>query len=207
MLLYEKYTGRNRDDFATLEDLQKNFRISAPDDFNFAFDCLDALSKGAPDERALVWVSNDGQERVFTFAEIQRLSVKAAHFFLAQGIKKGDMVMLTMSRDWRYWPVLMGLHRMGGVAVPASYLLTAKDIVYRMNAASIKMLLTTPRFGMVQAMEEALPDCPTIEKLAVFGGETASGQWIDFDKEWDAAPETPIAKNTLKVLVGRHHIG
>jgi len=197
MPLYEKFTGRSRDDFATLEDLQKNYKLTMPDNFNFAFDCLDVLAAETPDALALLWLSNEGDEKRFTYEDIRRLSVKAANFFLAQGIGKGDMVMLTMSRDWRYWPVLMGLHRMGAVAVPATYLLTKKDIEYRMNAASIKMLLTTPRFGVMQAMEEALPQCPTVETLAVFGGNAPEG-WVDFDAELEAAPETPIARNTQK---------
>ncbi|MCL2817615.1 MAG: AMP-binding protein [Clostridiales bacterium] len=198
MPLYEKYTGRHRDNFATLEDLQRNYKLTVPDNFNFAFDCLDALAAEKPQALALLWLSNEGEEKRFTFEEIRRLSVKAANFFIAQGIEKGDMVMLTMSRDWRYWPVLMGLHRMGAVAVPATYLLTKKDLEYRMNAASVKMLLTTPRFGVMQAMEEALLDCPTVEKLAVFGGNAPNERWVDFDAQWEAAPETPVERNNVK---------
>jgi len=198
MPLYEKFTGRSRDDFATLEDLQKNFKLTVPGDFNFAFDCLDVLADETPEALALLWLSNEGEEKRFTFGELRRLSLKAANFFLAQGMKKGDMVMLTLSRDWRFWPVLMGLHRMGAVAVPATHLLTKKDIEYRMNAASIKMLLTTPRFGVVKAMEEALPECPSVEKLAVFGGSVPNDRWIDFDAQLEAAPETPVARNNVK---------
>ena len=198
MPLYEKFTGRHRDSFASLEDLQKNYRLTVPDDFNFAFDCLDVMAAETPDALAMLWLSSAGEERRFTFEDIRSLSVKAANCFIAQGIGKGDLVMLTMARDWRYWPILMGLHRMGAVAVPASYLLTKKDIEYRINAASIKMLLTTPRFGVVQAMEEALPKCPTIEKLAVFGGGAPNEKWLDFDAAWEAAPKTPVARNNSK---------
>ena len=198
MPLYEKYTGRHRDDYATLEDLRNNYTLTVPDDFNFAFDCLDVMAEETPDGLAMLWLSADGAERRFTYEDIRRLSVKAANFFLAQGIGKGDMVMLTLSRDWRYRPVLMGLHRMGAVAVPATYLLTKKDFEYRMNAASIKMLLTTPRFGVTAAMEEALPECPTVEKLAVFGGAVPNDRWIDFDAGWEAAPETPVPRSTVK---------
>lgn len=198
MPLYEKYTSRHRDDFVTLEDLQKNYKLNVPDDFNFAFDCLDVMADETPDKLALLWLSNEGEEKRFTFEDIRHLSVKAANFFISQGIKKGDMVMLTMSRDWRYWPVLMGLHRMGAVAVPATYLLTRKDFEYRMNASGIKMLLTTPRFGVTVAMEEALPECPTVEKLAVFGGNVPNERWIDFDKELEAASETPVTRDTVK---------
>jgi len=198
MQFYQRFTGRHRDDFSTLEDLQKNYKINVPDNFNFAFDCLDLMAAETPDAVAMLWLSNEGEEKRFTYADISRLSIKAANFFMAQGIEKGDMVMLTMSRDWRYWPVLMGLHRMGAVAVPATYLLTKKDFEYRMNAASIKMLLTTPRFNVVQAMEEALPECPTVKKLAVFGGSVPNERWIDFDKGMEGAPETPVARNNVK---------
>ena len=198
MPLYEKFTGRSRDDYATLEDLQKNYKLSVPDNFNYAFDCLDVLAAENPGGRALLWLSNESEEKSFTFEDIRRLSVKAANFFIAQGIQKGDMVMLTMSRDWRFWPVLMGLHRMGAVVVPATHLLTKKDIIYRANAASIKMLLTTPRFGLVNAIGEALAECPTIERIAVFGGSPPDERWIDFDAEWEAAPETPVARNNVK---------
>ena len=203
MPLYEKYTGRHRDDFATLDDLQRNFKIKLPDNFNFAFDCLDAIAAEKPDALAMLWLSGEGEEKRFSFEDIRRLSVKTANFFIAHGIEKGDMVMLTMSRDWRYWPVLMGLHRMGAVAIPATYLLTKKDLEYRINAASVKMLLTTPRFNVMQAMEEALPNCPTIKKLAVFGGREngaclLNDRWIDFDREMEAAGETPVARNNVK---------
>jgi len=193
MPFYERYTGRHRDDYATLEDLQKNYKLTVPENFNFAFDCLDVMAAETPERHAMLWLSNDGEEKLFTFEDIRRLSVKAANFFIAQGIQKGDMVLLTMSRDWRYWPVLMGLHRMGAVAVPATFQLTKKDIEYRCNAASIKMLLTTPRYGVCEAMEAALPQCKTVEKLAVFGGPRKS--WIDFDAEFEAAPETPIKQD------------
>ncbi|MDR0292532.1 MAG: AMP-binding protein [Oscillospiraceae bacterium] len=203
MPLYEKFTGRHRDDYATLDDLRKNYKLTVSGDFNFAFDCLDVIAAETPDALAMLWLSNEGEEKRFTFEDMRRLSVRAANFFAAQGIEKDDMVMLTMSRDWRYWPVLMGLHRMGAVAVPATYLLTKKDLVYRMNAASVKMLLTTPRFGVVRAMEEALPECPTVQKLAVFG--TADGHplpdgadWIDFDAGLEAAPETPVKRHNKK---------
>ena len=198
MQLYTRFTGRHRDDFATLEDLQKNYKLNVPDNFNFAFDCLDVLAAETPNAVALLWLSNEGIEMSFTYEDIRRLSVKAANFLMSHGIEKGDMVMLTMSRDWRYWPVLMGLHRMGAVAVPATYLLTKKDFEHRMNVASIKMLLTTPRFGVTSAIEDALHECPTVKKLAVFGGSVPNEKWIDFDAEFDAAPETPVERVTVK---------
>jgi acetyl-CoA synthetase len=189
MPLYERYTGRNRDDFATLQDLYENYKLDVPDDFNFAFDCLDVIAEETPGKLAMLWVSNEGEEKRFTFDDIRRGSNRAARFFLNRGIGKGDMVMLTMSRDWRYWPVLMGLHRIGAVAVPAVYMLTAKDFVYRCNAASIKMILTTPRFGVTDAIAQARPECTALQTVADFN---------DFDAETAACSDEPLERCTVK---------
>ncbi|MDR1735909.1 MAG: AMP-binding protein [Oscillospiraceae bacterium] len=188
MPLYEKFTGRHRDDFVTLSDIEKNYRITVDEGFNFAYDCLDVLAAEQPDALALLWLSNDGEEKRFTFDEIAKGSVRAANFFLGQGIQKGDMVMLVMSRDWRYWQVIMALHRIGAVVVPATYQLTKKDFEYRCNAAGIKMLLCTPRFGVPEVFEDAEAQCPTVMRKAVFGGPREG--WIDFDAEAGAQSET-----------------
>ncbi|MDR0248603.1 MAG: AMP-binding protein [Oscillospiraceae bacterium] len=189
MPLYEKYIGRSRDDFSTLEELVKNYKVTVSDDFNFAYDCLDVLAESTPDALALLWLSRDGQERRFTFSQMSALSVKAARFFLSQGIGKGDFVMLVMGRDRRFWPVFMGLHRIGAVAVPATHQLTAKDFVYRCNEAKIKMLLATPDFNVPAVFAQAEPDCPTVKLKAVFGGDAPAG-WLDFDALFDAEGES-----------------
>lgn len=196
MPIYERFTGRHRDDYVTLEDLRKNYTLTVPDDFNFAFDCLDEIARETPDKLALLWVSNEGEAKRFTYEDIRRESNRAARFFQNHGIEKGDFVMLTMSRDYRYWPVLMALHRIGAVAVPATYLLTKKDVVYRCNAASVKMVLTTPRFGVSKAIEEARPECLTLETCAMFGGNTP-GDWIDYDAEVSACSDAPLERCTV----------
>ncbi len=58
--LYVRFTGRHRDDYATLDDLMKNYKLNVPDDFNFAFDCLDVLAGETPGREALVWVHRNG---------------------------------------------------------------------------------------------------------------------------------------------------
>jgi acetyl-CoA synthetase len=188
MPLYEQYTGRHRDDFVTLEDLQKNYKLTIPDDFNFAFDCLDVIADKTPDQLAMLWVSQANEEKRFTFDDIRRESNRAARYFQNHGIGKGDMVMLTMACDWRFWPILMALHRIGAVAVPATYLLTAKDFVYRCNAASVKMIFTTPRFDLPKTIAEALPECPTVKTVAGFS---------DYDAEVPLCSDAPLHRCTV----------
>ena len=100
MPIYEEFIGRHRDDYATLEDLSRNYRVTYSDSFNFAYDILDVLAMRSPDKLAMQWVSNEGAERQFTFGEMSKLSNKAANFFVNAGIRKGDFVMLVLKRGY-----------------------------------------------------------------------------------------------------------
>ncbi|MBN1774893.1 MAG: AMP-binding protein, partial [Clostridiales bacterium] len=135
MPIYEEFTGRHRDDFATLDELQKNYKITYPDTFNFAYDVLDVIAERTPDKLAMVWVSKDNERKDFTFRDMSLLSNKAANFFRSRGIRKGDFVMLVLKRGYEFWYCMMGLHKLGAVAVQATHLLTSKDYVYRLNSA------------------------------------------------------------------------
>ena len=143
MPLYEKYVGRSRDDFATLEDLQKNYKVTVGDDFNYSYDVVDEIARQTPDKLAMLWVSNEGVERRFTFEDLRRLSNQAANLLTSLGVGKGDCVMLVLKRGYQFWYTLLALHRIGAIAIPATHLLTAKDYVYRANAATVKMMIIT----------------------------------------------------------------
>ncbi|MDR3208037.1 MAG: AMP-binding protein [Oscillospiraceae bacterium] len=190
MPLYETYVGRHRDDFATLEDLRQNYKLSWPEDFNFAYDCLDKLAVDTPDARAMVWVSRNGEAREFTFADIKRLTDKTANWLSAQGVGKGDMVMLVLGRAYQFWYALLALHKLGAVAVPATTLLTQKDYVYRFNAGDIKMVLASGDGDVTRHIDAALPECPTVTLKAVIRRDAPEGGWLDFDRGVEAASET-----------------
>ena len=117
MPLYEKFVGRNRDDFATLEDLQKNYKVTVGDDFNYSYDVVDVIAKETPDKLAMLWVSNEGEERRFTFEDLRRLSNQTANFLVHHGVKKGDCVMLVLKRGYQFWYTLLALHRVGAIAI------------------------------------------------------------------------------------------
>ncbi len=190
MPLYEKYVGRHRDDFATLDDLQKNYTLTVPDDFNFAYDCLDKLALDTPDARAMLWVGHDDTVRDFTFADMKRLTDKTANWFVSQGIGRGDMVMLVMGRGYQFWYALLALHKVGAVAVPATTLLTKGDFVYRLNAAGIKMVVSTGDGSVTRCIDEALPECPTVLQKAVIRCPRPAHGWLDFDAGVEAASDT-----------------
>ena len=177
MTLYQRFL--RKPEFGSYEDFLHNFRINVPENFNFAYDVLDVIAEEEPDKRALQWAHMDGRERAFTFAEIARLSKQAANLFVRLGVQKGDKVMLVLRRHYTFWIAIMALCRIGAVAVPATHLLTKKDIVYRANCAGIKMVVTSAEGCFAASCEEAMPDCPTVEKLLIVDGEREG--WLDFE--------------------------
>ena len=202
MTLYQRFL--RKPEFGSYEDFLHNFRINVPENFNFAYDVLDVIAEEEPDKRALQWAHMDGRERAFTFAEISRLSKQAANLFVRLGVQKGDKVMLVLRRHYTFWIAIMALCRIGAVAVPATHLLTKKDIVYRANCAGIKMVVTSAEGCFAASCEEAVPECPTVEKLLIVDG--AREGWLDFEtllaRESDEFPRPaePLKHDDIMLL-------
>ena len=167
--------------FDTYEDFCENYRIDVPDNFNYGYDVVDALAEREPDRRALVWVDEFGSEASFTFAEMKQRTDRAAALFAEMGIRRGDAVMLLLRRHYEYWFCLVALHKLGAIAIPATPLLAAKDIVYRCNAADVKMIVTVNEDRVTDAVDAAAPDAETREHRVVVGGEREG--WTSFDAE------------------------
>ena len=73
-------------EFSSYEDFYSNFKINIPDNFNFGFDIVDEYAALAPQQKALLWCNDKGEERTFTFSDISRLSNKAANVFTKYGV-------------------------------------------------------------------------------------------------------------------------
>ena len=159
--IYKKFCTEEFDENGTLV----KFSIQCPDTFNFAYDVTDALAKTEPDREALVWCNVAGEERRFTFGELKALSDRTANFLREAGIGKGDRVMLMLKRHHEYWTTILALHKLGAVAVPATHMLTVKDIVYRVQAASIKAVVCTNEGEVPAFVKAAQKECPTLAIL------------------------------------------
>ena len=127
--------------FTSTEDYNRNLEFLIPDNFNFAYDVMDAWAVEAPEKTALIWASDEGGERIFSFADLKRESDCAASYFQELGIGRGDMVMLILKRKYEWWIAMLALCKLGAVAIPATHMLTAHDIVYRNNSASVKAIV------------------------------------------------------------------
>ena len=201
MLMYEKYIGKNRDDFTSYDDLMKNFKIKYNDDFNFAYDVLDELAKTQPDNLCMMWVSNEGEEKRISFSDMAKYSNKAANYFKSLGIKKGDFVMLVLKRSYLFWYCIMGLHKIGAVAVQAAHLLTKDDYIYRCNAGNIKMAVITGDNNCTEAFDAGESEYETVEFKAVTKHKKAGDGWLDFEAGIECASdiwERPAGEENTK---------
>lgn len=177
----------NRQDFNSYDDFYADYTVNTPDNFNYAYDVVDAIADKTPDKRAMVWCDDKGAEAVFSFGELKRYSNKAANFFKSLGIKKGDPVMLILKRRYEFWFCLLGLHKLGAVCIPATHLLTRKDIAYRCNAADIKMIVSVADDEVIGHVDEAALDSPSLEFKAVVNGSHEG--WLDFTSELEKASD------------------
>ncbi|MBR3830102.1 MAG: AMP-binding protein [Muribaculaceae bacterium] len=172
--------------FESYEDFMQNFKIKVPENFNFGYDVVDAWAEKEPDKKALLWTNDQGEEIQFTFADIKRDSDKTASFFASQGIGRGDMVMLILKRHYQFWFSIVALHKLGATVIPATHLLTEKDIIYRCEKADIKAIVATGDEIVINHIQNSLPKCPTLKTLISTGPIVPEG-WFDFNKEIEAA--------------------
>ena len=161
--------------FASQEDFKHNFHIRVPEHFNYGYDVVDAWAAEEPTRRALCWTNDRGEHIDFTFAQIKEQTDRTASYFQSLGIGRGDKVMLILKRRYEFWFSIIALHKLGAIAIPATHLLTKKDIVYRANAADIKAVVCAGEPEILRHVTDALPESPTLRTLVSVGPEMAPG--------------------------------
>ena len=165
--------------FRSQEDYRKNLHIRVPENFNFAYDVVDAYAEEQPDRKALLWTNDQGAESQFTFADMKRETDRTASYFQRLGIGKGDVVMLILKRRYEFWFSILALHKLGAVVIPATHLLTKKDAVYRCNTAGIMAIVAAGERVIADHVAAARPESPTTELLIRVGPEIPEG-FLDF---------------------------
>lgn len=196
-MVLDKYLSQT--EFQSYQDFTDNFHIHIPENFNFAFDVVDEIARETPDKIAMVWCNDNGEEAIFTFAQMKKYSDKAANFFRSAGIGKGDPVMLILKRRFEFWFCTLALNKIGAITIPATHLLSPKDIVYRNNAADIKMIVCVPETEVINHVEAAEDKSPTL-KLKALIGENRDG-WLNFNAGMENSSEEftrPVGKASTK---------
>lgn len=173
----------NDQSYTDYENLKSNYKINIPENFNFAYDVLDYYAEHEPERKALVWCDDDGGEKIYTFAELALCVNKTANYLKKRGVKKGDAVMLILRRRFEFWYFILALHKLGAITVPATQLLLESDIVYRNNAAGIKMIVSFDEPKVQGEIEKAMEKSPTVKQLITVG--PAREGWTRFYDEYD----------------------
>ena len=189
--------------FTSVEDYNKNLEFIIPENFNFAYDVMDAWAEEKPDGLALLWTNDQGEEIRTTFKELKEQSDQAASYLQTLGIGKNDPVMPILKRRYEWWVVMLALCKIGAIVIPATHMLTKKDIVYRNTRASVKAIICVDDSYVVGEIQKAMPDSPTVKRIVVVRedkedsetsgtsktSETSKTSWHDWQSEWKLAPK------------------
>lgn len=179
--------------FTSEDDYAKHLHFIVPENFNFAYDVMDAWAEEKPDKVALLWTSERGEEVSTTFREFKEQTDRTAAYFMQLGIKHGDKVMLILKRHYQWWLSMMALCKVGAIAIPATHMLTVHDIVYRNQSASVKYIICANDEYITEQIAKAMPDSPTVKALVAVNALSELDKPIpegfhDWRKEWVEAP-------------------
>ena len=174
-------------EFSSYEDFLQNYKLLVPSHFNFAYDIVDAYAEEQPEKEAILWTNDRGDVKHLNYREYKHLSDMVASYFLQLGIKRGDCVMLILKRRIEWWITMVALHKIGAVAIPATHLLTDKDIIYRCHEADIKAIVAVGDPHILRNVMKARAFCPTLQHCISIGPRVPQG----WDNYWQGAMIAP----------------
>ncbi|MBE7006991.1 MAG: cupin domain-containing protein [Ruminococcaceae bacterium] len=177
-LLCEKFVKPVEDENGCLQSIT----FPNAEEFNFAFDIVDGIARREPERLAMIYVSNDMEERRFTFKDMKDASSQAANYFTSLGIKRGDRVMLVLKRHYQFWFSILGLHKIGAIAIPATNQLLEHDFTYRFESAGVSAIVCTGDGDTAHQVELA-EQIMGINLTKIIVGQPREG-WHDFNEEY-----------------------
>ncbi len=196
--IYKKYIDVTENENGT----PTSITFKNTEKFNFAFDLVDELSRKEPEKLAMLHISRDGTERPFTFTDMRKASNQCANYFKSLGIKKGDRVMLILKRHYQFWFAMLGLNKLGAIAIPAPNQLLAHDLEYRFNAAGVNTIICTADGEVANEVDIAAANCNELKNKLIVNGEREG--WRSFDEEYtlysthfNRTDDSPCGEDTM----------
>ena len=179
--------------FESVEDYNKHLEFIIPENFNFAYDVMDAWAEEKPDGLALLWTNDQGEEIRATFRDLKEQSDQAASYLQSLGIGKNDPVMLILKRRYEWWITMLALCKIGAIVIPATHMLTKHDIVYRNTRASVKAIICVDDAYVTSQIKAAMPESPTVKAVVTVSENVEkyenSDIWHSWLAEWKQAPK------------------
>ena len=177
--------------FESVEDYNKNLEFIIPEHFNFAYDVMDVWAEEAPEKLALLWTNDQGEEIRATYAQLKEQSDQAASYLQSLGIGKGDPVMLILKRRYEWWIIMLALCKIGAIVIPATHMLTKKDIIYRNTRASVKAIICVDDAYVTGQIQLAMSESPTVKQYITVTdhGKPIPEGFRDWQAEWKQTPK------------------
>ena len=186
-----------KEEFSSYEDFMQGFKVQVPEDFNFGYDVVDAWAKAVPEKEALLWANDKGEVKHVTYGALKNITDQCAAFFQGIGIEKGDRVMLILKRRVEWWYAMVALHKIGAVAIPATHMLTDKDIMYRCHMAGISCIISCGDPIVLGHVQKARRFCPMLRHCISIGPLVPNGFYDFWRGLQEAAPLEKIKRNKV----------
>ena len=161
------------------EEERARYRVTVPERFNPVLDIVEAWAADAPDDLALVSLGPQGETVAEqTVADIAADSRRVANALAGLGVRPGDPVFIMLPRVPAWYAAMLGVIRIGAVAMPGTNQLTSRDISYRIRAAeAVAVITSADGVGKVDAIEE---DLPSVRERIAWDAGPHDG-WHDLD--------------------------
>jgi acetyl-CoA synthetase len=188
---------RAREQLLSLRDdprtAQRDFRWPALETFNWATDYFDPLARDN-DAPALRVVRDAVPEQVLSFAQLARRSAQVANFLTAQGLGRGDRVLLMLGNVVPLWETMLAAIRLGAVIVPATTLLGREELHDRLERGHVKAIVTHEGFVGRFADLEGAPvriavDEESGRQTQVGSAAAAGAAWVSYAQSHSAPEE------------------
>ena len=183
-IMIERFLKQTK--FTSIEDYNKNLEFIIPENFNFAYDVMDAWAEEAPEKLAILWTNDQGEEIRTTYGQLKEQTDQAASYLQTLGIGKNDPVMLILKRHYEWWVIMLALCKIGAIVIPATHMLTKHDIVYRNTRASVKAIICAKDDYIISQIKLAMSESPSVKQYITLGDEEGFHNW---KKEWQQTPK------------------
>src|ERR1700760_66813 len=161
-----------------------DFRWPDPVPFNWALDWFDAeLARDpASKDRAALWIVDAGSNREtrLSFEALSRRSSQVANFLRAQGLKRGDHLLLLLGNVVPLWEIMLAAMKLGVVVIPATTLLTPDELQDRLDRGRAKVVVATQD----QIGKFANHDTEKLVQIVVGASSDIDG-WLPFEQAAD----------------------
>ena len=154
----------------------RTFKLDVPERYNWAYEVFDMWGQD-PSKVAMIWVGCDGDTKEVTFRYLSERSQRVANALIGLGVRPGDKVFIMLPRIIEWWELILGCMRSLAISVPATTLLTSKDIAYRINISDVKIAVVDSE--NIEKIQEIRKECPSLEKVIIVGNVKGASSYED----------------------------